>query len=139
MVVEAACSDITGTADFYVAAHHHSSSLHVDWANSDGQAQRTAVAVTTLDAFFDRETGRDPPAFIKIDIEGGGTHALPGARRLFSENRPFCLIEFTHPRKIGPSRICFVILLTEVIASMIAIGFQVPKIPIQTPMASGER
>jgi FkbM family methyltransferase len=99
VVVEAACSDITGTADFYVAAHHHSSSLHVDWANSDGQAQRTAVAVTSLDAFFDRETGRDPPAFIKIDIEGGGTHALPGARRLFSENRPFCLIESHTPEE----------------------------------------
>ena len=93
VVVEAACGDSTGTADFYVAPHHHSSSLHSDWANSDGRAQKTTVVVTTLDAFFDHENGRHPPAFIKIDIEGGGTHALPGARRLFAESRPFCLIE----------------------------------------------
>ena len=99
MVVEAACGDLTGTMDFYIAAHHHSSSLHADWANSDGRAQRTTVAVTTLDAFFDHEMGRDPPTFIKIDIEGGGTHALPGARRLFAENRPFCLIESHTPEE----------------------------------------
>src|SRR5262245_22357891 len=91
VVVEAACGDNTGTADFYVAAHHHSSSLHADWASSDGRAQKTTVVATTLDAFFSHATGRHPPAFIKIDIEGGGTHALPGARRLFAKNRPFCL------------------------------------------------
>jgi FkbM family methyltransferase len=99
MVVEAACSDCVGKADFYVAAHHHSSSLHPDWANSDGQAQKTRVVVTTLDAFFGHETGRHPPAFIKIDIEGGGTHALPGARRLFADSRPFCLIESHTPEE----------------------------------------
>ena len=99
MVVEAACGDSTGTMDFYVAAHHHCSSLHADWANSDGRAQRTTVAVTTLDAFFDHEMGRVPPTFIKIDIEGGGTHALPGARRLFAENRPFCLIKSHTPEE----------------------------------------
>jgi hypothetical protein len=72
--------------------------LHADWANSrDGRAQKTTVVVTTLDAFFNHETGRQPPAFIKIDIEGGGTLALPGARRLFAENRPFCLIESHTP------------------------------------------
>jgi FkbM family methyltransferase len=97
VVLEAACGDITGLADFYVAAHHHSSSLHADWANSDGRAQKKTVVVTTLDAFFKHETGRHPPAFIKIDIEGGGTHALPGACRLFAENRPFCLIESHTP------------------------------------------
>ena len=39
VIVEAACSDSTGTADLYVAGHHHSSSLHAAWANSDGRAQ----------------------------------------------------------------------------------------------------
>ncbi len=96
-VVEAACADRTGTADFYVAAHHHSSSLHADWANSDAGAQKRTVAATTLDAFFNHKIGRHPPAFIKIDIEGGGTHALPGARCLFAKNRPFCLIESHTP------------------------------------------
>ena len=99
VVVEAACGDSTGTADFYLAAHHHCSSLHADWANSDGRATKTSVFVTTLDAFFDHKEGRNPPAFIKIDIEGGGTHALPGARRLFTEKRPFCLIESHTPEE----------------------------------------
>jgi FkbM family methyltransferase len=98
-VVEAACADRNGAADFYIASHHHSSSLYSDWAKSDGPARKTTVAVTTLDTFFNQETGRLPPAFIKIDIEGGGTQALPGARRLFAENRPFCLIESHTPEE----------------------------------------
>jgi FkbM family methyltransferase len=98
-IVEAACGDSTGTVDFYVAAHHHSSSLDADWANSDGPAQKMTVAVTTLDAFFSHESGRPPPAFIKMDIEGGGTRALPGACDLFAESRPFCLIESHTPEE----------------------------------------
>jgi len=98
-VVEAACGDSIGAADFYVATHHHSSSLHADWANSDGRAQKTSVAITTLDAFFSHETRRRPPAFIKIDIEGGGTHALPGACHLFAKDRPFCLMESHTPEE----------------------------------------
>jgi FkbM family methyltransferase len=94
VVVEAACGDSSGTTEFYVASHHHSSSLHADWGNSDGRAQKTTVAVTTLDSFFNAPPS---PVFIKIDIEGGGTHALPGARRLFAEKRPFCLIESHTP------------------------------------------
>jgi FkbM family methyltransferase len=97
VVVEAACGDSSGTTDFYVAGHHHCSSLHAEWANPDGRAQKTSVVVTTLDAFFSHETGRHPPAFIKIDIEGGGTHALPGARYLFANSRPFCLVESHTP------------------------------------------
>jgi hypothetical protein len=53
--------------------------------------------MTTLDAFFSPETTRQAPAFIKIDIEGGGTSALPGCRRILREVRPFILIESHTP------------------------------------------
>jgi hypothetical protein len=42
---------------------------------------------------------RRVPAFIKFDIEGGGTDALPGCRQLFREARPFVLIESHMPEE----------------------------------------
>jgi hypothetical protein len=50
------------------------------------------LCLTTLDAFFGPQTTRRAPAFIKFDIEGGSTEALPGCRQLFREARPFVLI-----------------------------------------------
>jgi FkbM family methyltransferase len=94
-VVESACGDRAGTIEFYVAAHHHCSSLHADWAGAD--SRRITANVTTLDEYFGPGSGRHAPHFIKIDIEGGGTFALPGCRRIFSENRPFVLIESHTP------------------------------------------
>jgi FkbM family methyltransferase len=99
-VVRSACGDHVGTADFFVAKHHHSSSLHAEWAGSgEGDARKVTVSMTTLDAFFASETGRRPPNFIKMDIEGGGTHALPGCERIFREARPFLLIESHTPEE----------------------------------------
>ncbi len=53
--------------------------------------------MTTLDTFFAPDTGRPTPHFIKMDIEGGGTFALPGCGRILAENRPFVLIESHTP------------------------------------------
>lgn len=93
-VVKMACGDHIGTTDFFIAKHHHSSSIHADWAGEgQGTAQRVSVPMTTLDAFFAPETGRTAPSFIKFDIEGGGTHALPGARHVIEAARPYILIE----------------------------------------------
>jgi hypothetical protein len=47
----------------------------------------------TLDEFFSPESGRKAPSIVKMDIEGGGVLALPGCRRILTENRPFVLIE----------------------------------------------
>jgi FkbM family methyltransferase len=97
-IVEAACGDRVGTGDFFLAHHHHSSSLHAKWAGGDqANARRITVPITTLDAFFAPETARRAPSFIKFDIEGGGTYALPGCRRIFCESRPFILIESHTP------------------------------------------
>jgi hypothetical protein len=43
--------------------------------------------------------GEIAAAFIKFDIEGGGTDALPGCRQLFRETRPFVLIESHMPEE----------------------------------------
>lgn len=98
-VFQTACGDRIGTTDFFLASHHHSSSLHADWAG-DGEAQRArriSVPMTTLDSFFAPEMGRGSPSFLKIDIEGGGTFALPGCNHLFTVGRPFVLVESHTP------------------------------------------
>jgi FkbM family methyltransferase len=98
-VIESACGDHVGTTEFFLSSHHHSSSIHAKWAGVEQGARRTEVAMTTLDAFFAAKTGRRFPAFIKFDIEGGGTQALPGCRQLFREARPFVLIESHMPEE----------------------------------------
>ena len=67
-------------------------SIHAKWAAIERGARKIIVAMTTLDAFFASKTTRRAPAFIKFDIEGGGTDALPGCRQLFREAWPFVLI-----------------------------------------------
>jgi FkbM family methyltransferase len=91
-VIECACGDRLGDAQFFIASHHHCSSLNAEWAGAEANA--LSVPMTTLDEFF--AEGRAPD-FIKIDIEGGGVFALPGCRRILSENRPFVLIESHTP------------------------------------------
>jgi FkbM family methyltransferase len=95
-VVESACGDRLGATQFFLAPHHHSSSLHASWAGADG-ARKISVGMTTLDDFFAPRTRRREPAFIKFDIEGGGTHALPGCQGIIGEARPYILIESHTP------------------------------------------
>jgi FkbM family methyltransferase len=93
-VIEVACGAEVGTADFFIAQHHHASSIHYDWASSGtGQVTAIRVPLTSLDAFFLSDARRTAPAFIKMDIEGGGTHALPGCRTILQTARPYLLIE----------------------------------------------
>ena len=97
-VIEAACGDRIGTTDFFLADHHHSSSLHSEWAQGDkGISRKITVSMTTLDVFFASGTARQTPAFIKFDIEGGATYALPGCRRIIHEARPYILVESHMP------------------------------------------
>jgi FkbM family methyltransferase len=93
MLVEEACSNTVGTIDFYIGFHHHTSSLHADWAGG-GQIvpERINVRTTTLDEFFHQDH-REPPDLIKMDIEGSGTHALPGCEACVAEKRPLILVE----------------------------------------------
>jgi FkbM family methyltransferase len=95
-VIDSACGNLSGSADFFIAEHHHRSSFHAAWAGRDN-VQKISVPTTTLDDFFSAKTGRRHPTFIKFDIEGGGTDALPGCERLLREHRPFVLIESHTP------------------------------------------
>ena len=99
-IVESACGDHEGSVEFFLAKHHHSSSLNADWVGKD-EARALSVPMTTLDSFFAPQTGRRAPSFLKIDIEGGGVFALPGCRRILTENRPFILIESHTPAEDG--------------------------------------
>ena len=89
-----ACTDESGPVDFFIGFHHHVSSLDETWA-SGGQATATPIVVAgvTLDDFFFGDAARQPPAFIKFDIEGGAVHAVKGCIRCASETRPLFLVE----------------------------------------------
>ena len=77
-VVDAAVSDVAGTATFQVSGRDVLNRLAPD---ADGEMQHITVPVTTLDELV----GHDPPALIKIDVEGSELHAMQGARRLLSD------------------------------------------------------
>jgi len=93
-VVDSACGDRSDSVDFFIGSNHHCSSLHAAWA---GGERKITAKMTSLDDFFAPGSDREAPRFIKIDIEGGGTFALPGCHRIFSEDRPFVLIESHTP------------------------------------------
>ena len=96
--VDYACGDRVGEVEFFLAEHHHCSSLDPVWARGGKrECGRITAPITTLDEFFGLDGHHGIPAFIKIDIEGGGTAALPGCRKLFREHRPFVLIESHTP------------------------------------------
>jgi hypothetical protein len=100
MVSNMACGDRNGESDFFIADHHHSSSLHSSWAGNGtpGRARRIKVPVITLDSYFAQSTDGWPD-LIKMDIEGGGTFALAGATRCFAEKRPYVIIESHTPQE----------------------------------------
>lgn len=56
------------------------------------------VAAVTLDDFV--RAGNPPPAFIKIDVEGGEFHVLQGGETLFKTARPKLTVEVHHQRAL---------------------------------------
>ena len=93
-----ACSDRCGAVEFFIGFHHHVSSLNAAWAAGEhGQAQKVVVDGVTLDDFFYGTQSRPQPAFIKMDIEGGGVFALKGCERCVQQARPLFLIESHTP------------------------------------------
>ncbi len=92
-VLDLACADHTGNEEFFVAEHHHESSLVREWSNNATTATKTVVSVITLDDFFEKFNQSGYPDLIKMDIEGGGIYALKGCVRCITNKRPFILIE----------------------------------------------
>ena len=79
-VVDAAVSDVEGTATFEVTGRDVLNRLAPD-VDGAGEVRHITVPVTTLDELV----GDDPPALIKIDVEGSELRAMQGARRLLSD------------------------------------------------------
>ena len=96
-VISAAVLDKTAPVSFYV----HESVGMGKAAGSAGrrEEQYTAeisVPGLSLDEFVYQQ-GNPPPAAVKMDIEGGEVLALPGMRRILSEQAPILFLELHGP------------------------------------------
>ncbi|MFI5125153.1 MAG: FkbM family methyltransferase [Chitinophagales bacterium] len=92
-IIEAACSENTGTVEFYIGHNHHSSSVLDSWGDNLASGTRTTVKSVSLDDFFGNTKKGDYPDLIKMDIEGGGVYALKGCEQCLKIKRPLILME----------------------------------------------
>jgi FkbM family methyltransferase len=96
-VFDLACSDHTGTVEFYISENHHASSLLEEWSTNATAGTKTVVPAITLDEFFEKYNENRFPDLIKMDIEGGGIYALKGCVQCITRKRPFILFESHNP------------------------------------------
>ncbi len=92
-ISELACSDKPGTIEFFIAAHHHQSSMIGEWADNETKGKKVVVNTTSLDDYFVNQKKEALPDLIKMDIEGGGVFALKGCDKCITQKRPFIIIE----------------------------------------------
>jgi FkbM family methyltransferase len=90
-----ACSDTTGTAEFFVANNHHTASLRAERAKRPNmELQTVRVRTTTLDDHWEKAAiPGERVALVKIDIEGAADSVLPHCQSVVCSQRPFFLIE----------------------------------------------
>jgi FkbM family methyltransferase len=93
-VVDRAVSDVAGEATFEVLDRDVLNRLAPPDHHDDGHAgpTRITVPVTTLDELV----GGDPPALMKIDVEGSELLVMKGARRLLSTTAQSPVLLFEH-------------------------------------------
>ena len=87
--VNKAVSSNNGTVTMYLSHTHYMASIDASWASTDGGS--IEVETITLDTYFEK-LGKYPD-FIKMDIEGGGVHALKGMQNCIRKNEPVLLLE----------------------------------------------
>jgi FkbM family methyltransferase len=93
VVVDSALSDAPGEATFEVLDRDVLNRLAPGSGTDDGASTGITVAVTTLHELV----GDDPPALIKIDVEGSELLVMKGARRLLArENGVAPVLLFEH-------------------------------------------
>jgi FkbM family methyltransferase len=102
-IIDAAVSDVDGTASFYEEElTGQNNSLLGDYerfeenrklAFSNQSYQERKVRTVRLDSFVQQRELK--PALIKIDIEGAELMALSGARNLLEKQRPMLMVEVT--------------------------------------------
>src|SRR4051812_9965777 len=92
-LVPMAVSDRTGETTLHVPAMStHFASLEMR-SEERGARSEMIVDVTTLDDFFESSKRRQPPSFLKIDVEGHELSVLNGAGRTLEQHHPIILIE----------------------------------------------
>ena len=94
-VVDSAVSDAAGSATFEVLDRDVLNRLAPDdgrGGDGGGGGTSITVPVTTLDELV----GGDPPALIKIDVEGSELLVMKGARRLLSDAATGPVLLFEH-------------------------------------------
>lgn len=87
-LAQTALSDAPGTVDFVIGPHGGAGHL----AEGQASGRTVPVHVTTLDDYV-FGSGRRPPAFIKIDVEGAEARVLRGATRVLREAGPAILMD----------------------------------------------
>ena len=87
--VNKAVIERNGTVKMFLSKTHYMASVDVNWATSEGGEMD--VPAISLDEYFSK-LGKFPD-FIKMDIEGGGVHALKGMYNCIVKNEPVLLLE----------------------------------------------
>lgn len=86
-IVEAAISDVVGTAELDLSAGDTSASIVTGFGND-----RIRVKTTTIDALV-QENGLERVDFIKLDVEAAELLALSGAEQTLKAHRPTLCLE----------------------------------------------
>jgi FkbM family methyltransferase len=93
-LIDKAVSSTPGTATLRIPRKGH---MQLDgWASLEARTDLEADAFLTLDIETIRldDLGLSSVGFVKIDVEGHELSALEGARRLFTDSRPVCILEY---------------------------------------------
>ncbi|WP_162199425.1 FkbM family methyltransferase [Aurantiacibacter luteus] len=95
-VLNCALSSSCGVASFTIAQRGRASNHLSEFTGSTqggGERFRLTVPTLTLDTLLD---AGEPPAMIKIDVEGAEVAVLRGGERVLRDARPILWIETTH-------------------------------------------
>lgn len=93
-VVNAAVGDRSGEVEFWSGGAARGAFDGLKDTGRGGGKHAIKVTMRTLDDLW-QEIGRPPVSVIKIDIEGGETLALRGAKALLEQTRPAVIIEWS--------------------------------------------
>jgi FkbM family methyltransferase len=92
-IVEEAISDKEGIVTFYTAGADRGAYDGLKNTGRGGAVDAVQVTTKTLDTIWN-ELGSPDVSLIKIDIEGGETSAIRGARQLIDQCRPAIIFEW---------------------------------------------
>lgn len=95
VLVDAAVSDATGTAEFFIPTQEHglmetSASLSSSFRSKHSEI--FAVKTVKLDDYC-QQVGRDPVTVMKVDVEGAEDRVLSGATDLMARDNPIIFCE----------------------------------------------